>query len=141
MRKFTLAALAGGAVMWLLAGLWHVVFMAAFYADEADASHEGTGIILIAYLVLGLLMAYMYPIGYRGGRPILEGLRFGMLIGLLWVFPHELAMAGAHGEPLAYVFKNAAWHVVEQGVGGIAIGLVYGKAETAQSEASPLPTI
>ncbi len=49
------------------------------------------------------------------------------VIGLLWVFPHGLAMAGAHGDSISYVFKNAAWHVVEQGVGGIVIGLVYGK--------------
>jgi hypothetical protein len=126
-RKFVLASLAGSIAMWLLAGLWHGVIMARFYATQTDATHEGTGIIFIAYLVLGGLMAYMYQRVYRGGRPVAEGLRFGILIGLLWVFPHELAMAGAHGEPLAYVFKNAAWHMAEQGFGGIIIALVYGR--------------
>ena len=72
-------------------------------------------------------MAYVYPLGYKGKKPVWEGLRFGMIMGVLWVFPHELAMAGAHGDSLAYVFKNAAWHLVEQGVGGIVIGLVYGR--------------
>ena len=56
---------------------------------------------------------------------MISGLVFGALIGILWVFPHELAMVGAHGEPLAYVFKNAAWHAVEQGLGGIVVGLSY----------------
>ena len=63
----------------------------------------------------------------KGGYPVAEGLRFGVLIGLLWVFPHGLAMAGAHGKSIAYVFKNTAWHLIEQGVGGIIIALVYGR--------------
>jgi hypothetical protein len=67
-------------------------------------------------------------------RPAVEGLRFGVLIGLLWVFPHELAMAGAHGDSISYVLKNAAWHVVAQGVGGIFIGLLYGKVQAAAPE-------
>lgn len=125
-KRLALATLAGGVGMWVLAGIWHELILAPFYAHATGATHEGTGIILIAYLVLGVLMAYIYPLGYRGGRPVREGLRFGMVIGVLWVFPHELAMAGAHGEPLAYVFQNAAWHLVEQGVGGIIIALIYG---------------
>jgi uncharacterized membrane protein YvlD (DUF360 family) len=126
-KKFMLAALLACVVMWLLAGLWHEIIMAQFYQRETEASHEGTGIILIAYLVLGVIMAYIYPIGYKGNKPALEGLRFGFVIGILWVFPHELVMAGAHGNSISYVFKNALWHLVEQGVGGMVIGIVYGK--------------
>jgi len=55
------------------------------------------------------------------------GLKLGLLVGVLWVFPHALAMAGAHDRSLVYVFKNAAWHLIEQGLGGIAIGLIYGR--------------
>ncbi len=126
LKKWALATVAGGAGMWVLAGLWHMLIVPRFYVVENHASHEGTGLILLAYLVLGLLMAALYPL-YRKGRPVLDGLMFGLVIGLLWVFPHELAMAGAHGEPLPYVFKNAAWHLVEQGLGGIMIGLVFGR--------------
>lgn len=127
LHRLLLATLAGGLAMWALAGIWHTLILARFYEAEAGATHEGTGIILVAYLVLGVLMAYLYPRGYKGGPPALEGLRFGVVIGLLWVFPHELAMAGAHGAPLPYVFQNAAVHMVEQGLGGILIGLVYGR--------------
>lgn len=116
--------------MWILAGLWHEIMMANFYSNENHAKHEGIGIIFLAYLVLALFMAYIYPLGYKGGSPVIEGLRFGILIGLLWVFPHELAMADAHGDSITYVIKNGVWHMVEQGVGGIVIGLVYGKKLT-----------
>jgi hypothetical protein len=128
-KRFILAALAGGVSMWLLAGLWHELVMAKFYARETNATHEGTGVIFLAYMALSILMVYLYSRVYRGGRPVVEGLRLGIVVGLLWVFPHELAMAGAHGESIAYVFKNAAWHMVEQGVGGIIIGLVYGRSK------------
>ena len=132
-KKFILATLTGSMTMWILAGLWHELIMAKFYATETQATHEGTGIILLAYLALGVLMAYIYPLGYKGGRPAMEGLRFGIIIGLLWVFPHGLAMAGAHGDSILYVIKNTAWHLIEQGAGGILIGLVYGKSRSSDS--------
>lgn len=99
----------------------------AFYTQETHASHQGVGIVLVAYLILGLLIAYLFPVSKLGTQPIVAGLIFGTVIGLLWVFPHELAMAGAHGRPLGYVFKNAAWHIVEQAVGGLVIALVVTK--------------
>lgn len=126
-KKLALATLAGGVLMWVLAGVWHEILAAAYYTSETEAKHEGVGIIFLAYLVLGLLMAYLYPLVDRGGTTAVEGLRFGIVMGLLWVFPHGLVMAGAHGESISYVFKNAAWHVFEQGVGGIVIAYVYAK--------------
>jgi hypothetical protein len=134
-KRFILATLAGGITMCLLAGLWHELIMAKFYALETHATHEGTGIIFIAYMVLSGLMVYLYSRIYKGERPAAEGLKFGIVIGLLWVFPHELAMAGAHGDSISYVFKNAAWHMVEQGAGGIIIGLVYGRGNVGVSHA------
>ncbi len=124
-KKLSLATVVGGISMWLLAGAWHTLIMARFYADAVEADHEGTGVILIAYFVLAALMAYLYPRLRNDGRPAVEGLKFGVIIGVLWVFPHALAMAGAHGESLTYVFQNTAWHLIEQGVGGVVISLVY----------------
>lgn len=53
LKKLTLLTFAGSVSMWLLAGLWHEVI----YTAETHATHEGTGIILLAYTILGLLMA------------------------------------------------------------------------------------
>jgi len=124
--RIALGGLAGAIAMWLLAGLWHEVVARKLYegASHGHGSHEGIGVIFLAYLVLGLIMAYLYSLVNAAGPSITSGLGFGALIGVLWVFPHELTMVGAHGKPLGYVLKNAAWHVVEQGVGGIVIALV-----------------
>lgn len=126
-KKLLVSTLIVGFVMWSISGIWHNLILASFYVNEAHATHEGVGILLVAYLILGMFMVYLYDKLYKGGNGVIEGMKFGVLIGLLWVFPHELAMAGAHGEALGYVFKNGAWHMIEQGLGGIVIGLLHHK--------------
>ena len=116
------AVFAGGLVMWIVAGLWHNLIMANLYED-VHATHEGIGLLLVAYFILAGFMAYLYPLIYTGKKPVTDGLKFGIIIGLLWVFPHDLAMAGAHETSIIYVIKNALWHMVEQGIGGIIIAL------------------
>lgn len=124
-RLLTATALCGFG-MWVVAGVWHNLVLASFY-EQVHAEHEGIGILLLSYFILALLMSYLYTMIYQGEKPIMNGLKIGVLVGILWVFPHELAMAGAHGDSLAYVFKNGGWHVVEQGIGGWIIGMVFRK--------------
>lgn len=121
------ATLLAAISMMLLAGIWHEIIMAQFYRDNTAATHEGTGIIFLAYLILAALMVTLYSRCNHHGNAPLSGLKFGALIGLLWVFPHQLAMAGAHGEALPYVFINAAWHMVEQGLGGVVIAALFSR--------------
>lgn len=67
MKSLTLSGLAAAICMCLVDGLWHEVILAGF-------------------------MSYLYPKLYLHGGTVIDGLKFGMLMGLLWVFPHELAM-------------------------------------------------
>ncbi|MDH5445527.1 MAG: hypothetical protein OEY52_08205 [Gammaproteobacteria bacterium] len=122
--NLAITAFVSALCMWLLAGLWHKVIAVQFYTRETGAQHEGTVIILIAYIILALLMVYLYGFYRIKKDSLIQAFLFGVVIGLLWVFPHELAMAGAHGESVRYVFINAAWHMVEQGVGGLVIALI-----------------
>lgn len=128
LTRIASGALAGAVAMWLLAGLWHKVVARKFYERDSHGhdAHEGIGIIFVGYLVLGVLMAYLYSVVHGGAPSVASGLGFGALIGVLWVFPHELTMVGAHGKPLDYVLKNGAWHIVEQAVGGLVIALAFG---------------
>ena len=38
-------------------------------------------------------------------------------------------MAVTHGDSILYVLENGAWHMIEQGIGGIIVGLIYGKLQ------------
>lgn len=126
-KRFILAAFVSGLVMWVVSGIWHNLILVQFYTVEKGAEHEGILILFIAYIFLGIFMTYFYSKLKKGDNYWFEGVKFGMIMGLLWVFPHELAMAGAHSEPLDYVFKNAIWHLVEQSFGGIVIAVFYRK--------------
>jgi hypothetical protein len=121
------AAAVSGIAMWVLAGLWHEGIMAHFYQKAHGDSHQGLGLILVAYLVLAGLMAIAAPWFFKQGRPGARGLQMGIWVGCLWVFPHGLALAAAHGDSLIYVCQNAAWHLVEQGFGGWVLGVCYSK--------------
>jgi len=84
-------------------------------------------IMLIAYFILAFLMVYLFENINKKDKYLLEGLRIGGIVGILWVFPHGLAMAGAHNTSILYEINNAVWHRIEQGFGGMIIGLIYSK--------------
>lgn len=132
-KKFILSTLASGITMWIVAGIWHNVIMANFY-NKQHAEHEDIALLIVAYLILAMFMSYLYPLFNKLENRVLNGLLFGCIIGLLWVFPHELALAGAHGTSVLYAIKNGAWHMVEQGFGGIVIALNYGNENTLRRE-------
>jgi hypothetical protein len=81
---------------------------------------------LLAYIATAFLLAYIYPIGYRGGSPRVEGIRFGMYMGLLVSLPHTFHVYAT----VDYAFYSAAlviaWTIVVWGAVGIVIALVHG---------------
>ncbi|MEE9448992.1 MAG: DUF2177 family protein [Ignavibacteriaceae bacterium] len=138
-KKFLFALLGGFLVMWLLAGLWHVLIMGDFYAKYAGPStFEEPKLLFIAlgYAILALLMVYIYIQGYKGGSPLKEGLRFGVLMGLLWILPINVVMFGVREISSTVIVVDVIWHLVEQGVGGIVIGLIYGSMKSGEETSS-----
>ncbi len=140
-----LALLGGGIIMFLLSGLWYMVLMKDFYAQYASEHLMLPEVNLMAiglgYLILAWLMSYVYPIGYKGGTPWWEGMKFGIIIGLLWVLPNGLVISGVWEYNSTQLIVDSIWHVVEQGVGGLIIGMIYGKYQTtATTSETATPT-
>lgn len=126
--KLLISTLLGGLGMWIIAGLWHNSIL-PYFNENVQAHEKGIFLILIGYFILAFLMTYLYSnIGFTG-KNIIVGLRIGVVVGILWVFPHGLVMAGAHDTSVIYEIKNTIWHMVEQGVGGIIIALIYGRSK------------
>ncbi len=131
MKKLVPAWLAATITAFALSLVWHLLLMADFYADHAQAvarAEPDFRFIILGYVVLGLLMAIAYPIGYKGGSPIAEGFRFGALFGLIWILPWSLIIVGIWNVSFAGVAVDALWHVVEEGIAGIAVAYAYGKS-------------
>lgn len=118
--KLFLATAAGGFGMWVVGGLWHNLLL-PIINDQVMAHHDGLGIGLIAYLILAFLLTYLYLQSYKKRNTLFEGARIGIVVGILWVFPHGLMMAGIHDTSIIYEIKNTLYHMIEQGIGGIIV--------------------
>ena len=130
-KKLILATVLGFVVMFLISGLWYLIIMKGYYNEQfSEVFRQESKMIWIAigYLVGAFLLALIYPIGYKGGAPMNEGLRFGILMGLLIALPMGLTLYGVYAIPLIPTIINIVYQVVEKGIGGLFIGLVYGKS-------------
>ncbi len=79
----------------LIVFVFYTVYGLAIYAgllaSYLEAVFDGIGRTepmmwpyLLRSAVIVLVMAYMYPKGYKGGAPLTEGFRFGLLVAILF---------------------------------------------------------
>jgi hypothetical protein len=133
MLKTFFAVTAAATVMFGLAGLWTGVLLRDFIAANVDVSMlrnpPNLIMVIVGYAVLALLMALIYrkfvPVT---ASPAWSGLRFGLASGICWLMPYSLVLFGVYNFPYAVLPLDFAWALFEQGVGGLLIGLIYGKA-------------
>lgn len=137
LRKLILATGLALVVMFALSSLWHGLLMREFYEAHTATLRDVPILRLVGlgYFVLALLMVVLYPKGYDGDSPLLEGLRFGALMGVLVTLPHGLVLYGSEGSHTGtLLLVDAVWHMFEQGAGGVAVGLVHGRQAGIRSE-------
>ena len=126
MKKFFLAWAISAAIMWVMGSIYLKVIV-SLYGDWQESGEDFGSLVIIlkSLLVLpvSLLMTYMYPKGYQGGYPLFEGLRFGVMVGLLISIPFNTL---SYYPSIWTALLDIPWRMMEQGLMGIAIALVYG---------------
>lgn len=133
-RKLISGAAAAFVVAFPLSLVWHVLLMSDFYDTASAGTMREPPLfwsVILGYVVVAVIMAYMYPKGYEGGSPLAEGFKFGAVIGILWWLPTQLVLYGAIEGPFSMVVVDGAWHVVEEGLAGVALAMVYARGSTA----------
>lgn len=133
MKKTIFAVIAAAAVMFSLAGLYTGVLARQFIASHLDSALMRTPpnliLVFFGYLVLALLMALLYRRLVRvDGSPAWLGLRFGLVAAVCWLMPYSLVLFGVYNFPYVVLPMDFAWAFVEQGAGGLVIGLIFGRA-------------
>ena len=83
---------------------------------------------VLAMLVTSVLLAYIFPMGYRGRTPWAEGLRFGMLMGVLIGLPWSLNAYSISDTEFSGLLTSVFWMVITYGIAGALIGAAYGKS-------------
>jgi hypothetical protein len=131
-KKFVLAVIAYIVVTFAVAASWHLVFFKDLYDQLAIFTRKEPLIPLgiVSILMQALVLAYLYPLFYRDGSPVKEGLKFGLLIGVLMASIAVFAEAGKQNvSSLAtWLVFESAYYVLQFGVLGVIIGLIYGRS-------------
>jgi hypothetical protein len=132
MKRTIFAVMSASVAMFSLAGLYTGVLARNFIATHVDQTLMRTPpnliLVFFGYVVLASLMAMLYRRLVRvTGSPAWTGLRFGMAAAVCWLMPYSLVLFGVYKFPYVVLPLDFVWAFVEQGVGGLVIGLIYGK--------------
>lgn len=116
-------------VMYITSVVWYGFIIADYNSIHfsevlRDTSTFSMQKITVGYILLPLFMTLIYPLGYKGGKIMEEGLRFGLFLGLFWALPAAFINSGAYQFPLGATLVDAFYHVGEITIGGIVIALV-----------------
>jgi hypothetical protein len=135
--KLGLASVVGAVVFVVVGFVWHAVLFAATYQQLAGSLMRAEPMVQVALLsevLRAVLLAYLYPIGYQGGAPWKEGLRFGVLMGLFSALITLIYVGVLNFDGFGVFWMDLLFFSIQGGIGGIGIALVYGRRET------PAPT-
>ena len=131
-KKFVLVVIAYIVVTFAVAASWHLLFFKDLYDQLAIFTRKDPLIPLgiVSMLIQALVLAYLYPLLYRGGSPAKEGLKFGLLIGVLMASVAVFAEAGKQNvSSLAtWLVFESAYYLLQFGALGVIIALIYGRS-------------
>lgn len=82
-------------------------------------------LIYLGRALAALIFAFVFTRGYEGKPGIGEGLRYGLLIGLLMQLPAILFNLGLSGLPSSYLLLRAVFGLVDAIVAGIIVAMIY----------------
>jgi hypothetical protein len=124
--------MAASLVMFLLAGLYTGVLAREFIAAHVNPlmlrNPPNLPLVYCGYLLLALLMSLLYTRILRSvSSPAASGLRFGLVTAVVWLMPYSIVLFGVYDFPYQALPLDFGWALVEQGLGGVIIGLIYGK--------------
>jgi len=131
--KQILIALATTLSIFAANSIWYAVIMRGFYENsqgswmQVSRERPSIPVIILGMFILAALMTVLYPKVQMGIKnPVLANLAFGMLIGLIYVFPSSLYYFGTTDfltfGPMA---MDVCWHMIEEGIAGIVLGALH----------------
>jgi hypothetical protein len=131
LRRFFLAAAAYVVVTFALAASWHLVFFKDLYDQLGIFSRREPLIPLgvISIVMQALVLSYLYPVFSSSGSPLVRGLKFGLLMGVLMASIAVFAEAGKQNvSSLAtWLVFESTYYLLQFGLAGMIIAAIYGR--------------
>jgi hypothetical protein len=122
--KYLMAAVGGSIALAVIGAVWHALVPSGFSMTVLQGILPT---IVVMDFVRGFALAYVYPVGYKGGPALVEGLRMGAVLGILLASPAWILLA-ATNQPMGLIVSESIFLIVQNGIGGAVIGLIWGKA-------------
>ena len=124
------------ATMFCLAGLFTGVIAKGFIQENVDASllrnPPNLALTFFGFVVLACLMAWAYRrFVPTVTRPARSGLLLGMTFAVLWLMPYSIVLFSVYNFPYSALAIDLPWALVEQGLGGLVMGLIQGRRSHA----------
>ncbi len=130
-KKFILAAAVYSVITMALGMAWHFVFFKDLYERLGIYNREKVIIPLgfASMIIQGIVLAYFYPLFYRGGSPMGQGVKFGLITGVFLFSVTTLATAAKIqvSSMTTWLLIQTAFHGIQFLLAGAGIGLVYGR--------------
>ncbi len=130
-KKFVLAVIAYIIITFAVAASWHLVFFKGLYDQLAIFTRKEPLIPLgiVSIVMQALVLAYLYPAFYKSGSPAGEGLKFGLLIGVLMASIAVFAEAGKQNVSSlsTWLAFESVYYLLQFGLVGVVVGVIYGK--------------
>ncbi len=135
------SALAMFMTSYLLFGVIFASVLTSAQNPALQSAMEGMAnmpLLFLSYLVLAWMMAFIYPLGYKGGSKVAEGFRFGIVVWVLVAVSSGLDWLSWGLFSGGFFFLNIALYFIQFAVGGIVIGLLAsGGDEPAPADVAP----
>ena len=131
MKKILFATAAYFIITMVWAYPWHVIWFHDLYVTWGAITRDEPIIALgvLAILIQGAVFAYLYPFFYKSGNPILQGIKFNLIAGLLVYTVMGFAMAAKILiEPIApFLIYHTIFQFIQFVLTGAALGWIYRK--------------
>jgi len=129
MKKIALFTLAYFVITMAWAYPWHLVWFHDLYVSWGAMTRTEPIIPLgiTAILTQGIVIGYLYPFFYKGGNPILQGIIFSLIIGLMVYTVMGFATAAKFQiEPISqFLLYHTIFQAVQFIATGAALGWIY----------------
>jgi len=110
---------------------WHMMWFQDLYVEMGAVTRASPIMPLgiAAILMQGIVIGYLYPFFYKGGNPIIQGIKFNLIIGLMTYTAMGFATAAKILiEPVStFLIYHTLFQTIQFTLTGAALGLIYGK--------------
>lgn len=131
MKRFLLTALAVLIVHEALGFIIHQVLLTPYYQETYSLwrmpEEINIPLIVLVAVIWSLLFTYIFTKGYEGKGPM-EGIRYGLLVGLLITVPGAFATYAVQPITLSLAIAWFVYWTVQVVICGLAAALVYERA-------------